>query len=124
MPAAAPGGITPPRTGVEIVASEERNGVLYHTMSDLRTNGQVPNVTRTSARRLWRYAIALKEKGTFHEDKVNWVGDLGLWHKYLRSARNHYDLVQRVPGAGIRVYYGVSEDGIHGPWREVVGIHE
>jgi hypothetical protein len=114
-------GIERPRTGVEIVDSEERKGVLYHTMCDLRDGGLVHNVSRSSARRLWRYAIALEEKGTFEERKVDWHGNLGLWHKYLRSGRPHYDLVQRTPDGEIHVYYGVTEDGIHGPWKAIVG---
>ncbi|MEN6479277.1 MAG: RNA-binding domain-containing protein [Anaerolineales bacterium] len=113
-----------PRTGVEIAASETRNGVQYHTMRDLRDGGQVANVTRSSARRLWRYAIALKEKGAFSPEKVTWHGDRGLWHKYLRSGRPHYDLVQRTPDGSLRIYYGVSEDGIHGEWRQVVGMED
>jgi hypothetical protein len=113
-----------PRTGVEIDETVVRKGVKYHTMRDLRDGNRVHNVTRASARRLWRYAIALKEKGTFQDDKVNWAGDLGLWHKYLRSGRPHYDLVQRTGDGAVRVYYGVSEDGIHGPWKAVVGIKD
>ena len=75
-------------------------------------------------RGLWRYAIALKEKGTFQEGKVTWTGDLGLWHTYLRSGRPQYDLVQREAGKGMRIYYGVSEDGIHGPRRAIVGMED
>ncbi len=116
--------VEPPRTGVEIDETVVRKGVQYHTMRDLRDGGRVHNVTRSSARRLWRYAIALKEKGTFSEDKVVWAGDLGLWHKYLRSGRPHYDLVQRAKDGSVRVYYGVSEEGIHGAWQEVVGKQE
>ena len=93
-------------------------------MRDLRDGDMVHNVTRTSARRLWRYAIALKEKHTFSTDKVTWMGDYGLWHKYLRSGRNHYDLVQRDEQGNVHIYYGVTEDGIHGPWRAVVGMEE
>lgn len=113
-----------PRTGVEIDETVVRKGVKYHTMRDLRDGNRVHNVTRASARRLWRYAIALKEKGTFQEDKVVWMGDLGLWHKYLRSGRPHYDLAQRTPDGAVRIFYGVSEDGIHGPWKAVVGIKD
>ena len=113
-----------PRTGVEIVESVERKGTLYHTMRDLRDNDEVHNVSRASARRLWRYAIALKEKGTFHADKVTWQDNLGLWHKYMRSGRPNYDLVQRLPNGDVRIYYGVTDDGIHGPWRAVVGIED
>jgi hypothetical protein len=121
---ARPGEVEPPRTGVEIVESEDRQGVLYHTMRDLRDGGEVRNVTRSSARRLWRYAIALKEKGTFQLDKVTWKGNLGLWHKYLRAGRPHYDLAQKLTGAEIRIYYGVTEDGIHSAWRPVVGMED
>ncbi|MEA3460173.1 MAG: putative DNA binding domain-containing protein, partial [Chloroflexota bacterium] len=51
----------PPRTGVEIAETVERKGTLYHTMRDLRNGNEVRNVTRSSARRLWRYAIVQKE---------------------------------------------------------------
>ncbi|MEA3408188.1 MAG: putative DNA binding domain-containing protein [Chloroflexota bacterium] len=114
------GAVQPPRSGVEIVKSEKRNGELYHTMRDLRNGNEVDDVTRSSARRLWRYAIALKEKGIFNEDKVSWDGSLGLWHKYKRAGRDHYDLVQKMPDGGVRVYYGVNEDGLEGPWEDVV----
>jgi hypothetical protein len=113
-----------PRTGVEITETETRSGVQYHTMRDLRDSSQVNNVTRSSARRLWRYAIALKEKGTFAADKVTWFGERGLWHKYLRSGRPHYDLVRRAADGSLRIFYGVSEDGIHGVWRQVVGMED
>ena len=113
-----------PRTGVEIVESVDRKGIIYHTMRDLRDGGKVQNVTRSSARRLWRYAIALKEKGTFQEDKVTWKGDLGVWHRYLRAGRTHYDLVQRSRDGRIAIYYGVTDDGIHGPWRALVEVDE
>jgi hypothetical protein len=132
QPEAAPAAEAPapppasdcPRVGVEITESVERKGVIYHTMRDLRDGGEVHNVSRVSARRLWRYAIALHEKHTFQEDKVTWVGDLGLWHKYLRAGRVHYDLVRREPGGQVHIYYGVTEDGIHGPWKAVVGMEE
>jgi len=116
-----PGG---PRTGVEIVDSEERNGIMYHTMRDLRDGSEVHNVTRQSARRLWRYAIALKEKNAFQADKVKWVNDHGLWHRYLRAGKPHYDLVRKDPAGTLHIYYGVSDDGIDGKWRDVVGAEE
>jgi len=116
--------VKPPSTGVEIVKSVQRDGVIHHTMRDLRNGSEVHNVTHSSARRLWRYAIALKEKHTFQEDKVTWKGNLGLWHRYLRTGRPRYDLVQRTPDGQVHVYYGVSDEGIHGPWRQVVGIED
>jgi PHP family Zn ribbon phosphoesterase len=115
------GALRPPSSGVEIVNSEKRDGEVQHTMRDLRNGNEVDGVTRSSARRLWRYAIALKEKGIFDENKVDWDGSIGLWHKYKRAGRNHYDLVQKMPDGNVRIYYGVNEDGIEGPWTEVVG---
>lgn len=115
-------GVEPPRTGVEIVQSEERKGQLYHTMRDLRNGGQVQNVTRSSARRLWQYAISRREKQKPGDNAVSWTGDLGLVRKYQQGRRTRYDLVQRLPDGSMHVYYGVTEEGIHGPWKTVVGL--
>ena len=117
-------GVEPPRTGVEIAESEERKGIMHHTMRDLRDGHEVNNVTHSSARRLWRYAIHLHEEGHFAPDKVSWQGDLGVWHRYRRSGKPQYDLVQRLGDDQHRIFYGVSEEGIHGPWRDVVGAEE
>lgn len=116
--------VEPPRTGVEIVASEERQGKLYHTVRDLRNNNEVQNVTLSSSRRLWHYAIGQHEQNPVVEEKVTWHGDLGLWQRRKTRGVVRYDLVQRLPDGGLRVYYGVSEDGIHGKWRAVVGEEE
>jgi hypothetical protein len=109
-----------PRTGVEIVSSQERKGQLFHSMRDLRDGNVVHNVTRVSARRLWRYAIALKEKRIFDVSNVAWTNDLGLWHKYLRNGKAQYDLVRRTTDGEIHIYYGVTEDGIYGPWKSLL----
>jgi hypothetical protein len=115
------GGIQPPRTGVEIVKTVERKGTLYHTVRDLRQGNVVQNVTRLSARRLWHYAITQKEEHPVSPDKVSWQGDLGLWKKRTRSGQVRYDLVQRGPDGSLRVYYGVTEEGIDGEWKALVG---
>ncbi len=117
---AAPGKIEPPRTGVEIVGTEVRQGTQYHIMRDLRNGNIVKNVTRSSARKLWRYAITEKETRPVDPNKVIWHGDIGLWKKRVHAGVVRYDLVQRDDGE-IRVYYGVTEDGIHGPWLELIG---
>jgi hypothetical protein len=113
---------TAPRTGVEVVSMEERNGARYYTMRDLRNGSVVKNVTRTSARRLWHYAIT--RFSHYPEDLaqagIYWVGNLGLVHRYQQGKGMRYDLVQRTP-QGVRYYFGVTEDGIHGPWEELVG---
>ncbi len=108
-----------PRTGVEVVNTEVRNGVPYHSMRDLRNGSVVHNVTRYSARRLWYYAIMRHEAGPPEPQDVQWNGNVGLWRKVRRANVLRYDLVAREPDGSLRVYYGVTEDGIHGPWREV-----
>ena len=37
-----------PRTGVEILGTDQRKGVKYHVMRDLRNGNVVKNVTRSS----------------------------------------------------------------------------
>jgi len=125
-PAAAPEGaavghIEPPRTGVEIVETEERKGTLYHTMRDLRNGNVVKNVTRKSARRLWHYAISQAEEHPVDPAQVEWRGDIGAVKRHERGGRARYDLVQREHGK-LRVYYGVTEDGVHGEWTRLVGL--
>ncbi len=118
-PAAASGKIEAPRTGVEIIGTEQRKGVKYHVMRDLRNGNVVKNVTRKSARRLWHYAITEKESSPVQPNKVNWHGDIGLWKSYKRGGTTRYDLVQR-DNSELRVYYGVTYDGMHGPWQAFV----
>ena len=118
------GQVSPPRTGVEIVATEERGGIRYHTMRDLRNGSVVQNVTRKSARNLWHYAISQHESQPVEVDKVAWRGDLGMLDSSKRAGKTRYDLVQRLPEGRLRVYYGVTDDGIHGEWRKVVGLEE
>jgi hypothetical protein len=116
-------GVKPPRTGVEVVKFEERNGVRYYTMRDLRNGNVVTNVTKTSARRLWHYAISqyidLPEDLT--KASIAWQGELGILREQSRGKRKRYDLAQRTP-KGYRFYFGVTEDGIDREWKRVVGI--
>ncbi|MGD2040814.1 MAG: putative DNA binding domain-containing protein [Anaerolineae bacterium] len=119
------GGVEPPGTGVQILESVERKGTLYHTMKDLRNGSIVRNVTRSSARKLWRYAITQLENDPIKADQVQWSSTnnrLGLRHSSKRAGKIRYDLVQRMPDGELHVYYGVTEDGIDGPWREF--LHE
>jgi hypothetical protein len=122
-PAPSAPAVGSPRTGVEIVATEERDGVRYHTMRDLRNGSVVKNVTRASARKLWHYAITAKESGELNPERITWHGELGLWRKTQKAGATRYDLVQRA-GDQLRVYYGVTDDGIHGAWRRVVGTED
>ncbi len=117
----SPGRVEPPRTGVEIIATEERQGVLYHTMRDLRNGNVVTNVTRKSARRLWHYAITQAEDHPIDPNQLQWDGDIALIRKRERGGQVRYDLAQREDGK-VRIYYGVTDDGIHGPWARLVGL--
>lgn len=111
--------VEPPRTGVEIIESEDRNGRLYHTVRDLRNGNTVHNVTRASARRLWHYAIMEHENRTLARKDVNWHGEIGLLKAYQRGKDFRYDLAQYDQDK-IRAYYGVTEEGMHGPWQQFV----
>jgi hypothetical protein len=115
--------VEPPRTGVEIVESVERKGTLYHTMRDLRNDNEIKNVTRQSARRLWHYAITQAEDHPMDKSKIEWQGDIGLYKQRKYAGRKRYDLVQREDKEnGLHIYYGVTEDGIHSEWAELVDI--
>lgn len=111
-----------PRTGVEVVGFEERSGTRYYTMRDLRNGNMVKNVTRTSARRLWHYAITTfaKYPADLSQGNVQWQDEYGLVNRYKQGKSWRYDLVQRTL-QGYRYYFGVTEDGIHGPWEQLVG---
>jgi hypothetical protein len=111
-----PGQAGPPRAGVEIVGVEKKGDNRYYMMRDLRNGNIVKNVTRSSARRLWHYAITQYETNPVDDSKVTWQGDYGLWQSYRRAGDMRYDLVQRDNGS-LRVYYGVTEGGMHGPWQ-------
>jgi PHP family Zn ribbon phosphoesterase len=113
-----------PHTGVEIVSTEEREGTRYHTMRDLRNGSIVQNVTRKSARKLWHYAITQHEGQALDVTQIAWRGDMGMLDSSKRAGKVRYDLVQRLPDGSLRVYYGVTEDGIHGEWKKVVGQEE
>lgn len=108
--------IPPPRGGVEIIGTELRNDTQYHVLRDLRNGNVVKNVTRSSARRLWHYAIGQRESNPVKPEKVQWHGSVGLWRRYQKSGETRYDLVQRCQDGSLRVYYGVTDSGLHGPW--------
>jgi hypothetical protein len=126
--AAAPviqNGASPePKTGVEIIAVEERKGKNYYSLRDLRNGNIVHNVTRQSARKLWQYALTEHETHSVDPHKVEWQGDIGLWKKYKRGGQTRFDLLQRDPDQMLRIYYGVTEDGIHGPWQKLIDSGE
>lgn len=108
-----------PQIGVEIVASEERNGNRFHSIRDLRNGHVIHNVTRKGARKLWSYAIAQHEDSPVSKEGVQWKGDIGVVHAEKRAGKVRYDLALRENGE-IRVFYGVTEDGMEGRWAAFV----
>lgn len=113
---------TAPKTGVEVVAMEERDGTRYFTVRDLRNGNVVNNVTIKSARRLWHYALTqyIHIIEDIERWNVKWEGDYGLLNIEKQGKRSRYDFIQRTR-EGYRFYFGVTEDGIHGPWKSLVG---
>jgi hypothetical protein len=116
---------TAPRTGVEVMSVETRGEETYFTMRDLRNGNVVKNVTRKSARRLWHYAISTyaslpADPAQMH---VQWQGMYGLIRQQKQGKSLRYDLIQRADD-GYRFYFGVTDDGIHGPWKRLVGLEE
>jgi hypothetical protein len=107
-----------PAVGVEIVSTEERQGVVYFTIRDLRNCNTVHNVTPVSARKLWSYAINQYLKRPIDPEKVTWYGDYGLWQVGRRAKKLRYDLVKRQPDGSLRVFYGVTADGMDEPWAQ------
>jgi hypothetical protein len=107
-----------PAIGVEIVATEERQGTIYFTIRDLRNCNAVHNVTSASARKLWSYAISQYLKHQPDPAKITWSEDYGLWQVARRAKKLRYDLVKRQPDDSLRVFYGVTADGMDGPWAQ------
>ncbi|MFL5731769.1 MAG: RNA-binding domain-containing protein [Chloroflexia bacterium] len=116
----------PPSTGVEIMSTEMRGTTRYHTMRDLRNQTTVHNVTRQSARRLWHYAIMQNEHGEPAMAEVMWHPQLpiGIWRRGQRAGAMRSDLVMRQPDGTLLVYYGVTDEGLHSPWQDLVDMAE
>lgn len=111
----------PPHTGVEIVTAKARaRGDMQYTMRDLRNNRIIHNVTRSSARKLWQYAISEHDRNVAHKTEIKWLGDVGILKASERAGKLRYDLVQRDSAGELHFYYGVTDDGIHGVWKDLV----
>jgi hypothetical protein len=114
-----------PRTGVEVISVETRDDETYFTVRDLRNGNVVKNVTRKSARRLWHYAITTYASlpADTAQTPIEWQGPYGLIRQQKQGKILRYDLIQRTEN-GYRYYFGVTNDGIHGPWKRLVGLDE
>lgn len=114
--------VIPPRTGVEIVDSEDRNGTFYHTVRDLRNGNLIKNVTKSSARKLWHYAITQVESGHPKIDEIEWHGNKALLNQRSRDSYTWYDLAMR-DTEGIHIYYGVTDGGLNDEWMTFIQQH-
>ncbi len=111
-----------PRSGVEIVSEQSRNGIWYYEVRDLRTTA---GVTRDKAQGLWAYAISrhedLREKRIDLYSQVRWRGKLGIWRAYRQGNRIKYDLVHRDENNVVdHVFYGVSDWGLGDDWSTLL----
>ena len=118
-PANGRGQLERPRTGVEIVESQERDGTVYHTLRDLRSGNLINNVTRSSARRLWHYAITQAETAPPNFSGVQWRGNVAVLNRRPKGNSALYDLIVR-DDDGIHVYYGVTDSGLSEEWLALV----
>ncbi|MFO7631479.1 MAG: putative DNA binding domain-containing protein [Caldilinea sp.] len=108
-----------PQVGVEIVNSEERNGHRFYTIRDLRNGHVIKNVTRKGARKLWSYAIQQAEDKPVDASKIEWRNDAGFVRMERRAGKVRYDLALR-EGDNVRIFYGVTDDGMDGAWAQFV----
>jgi hypothetical protein len=109
-----------PRSGVEILSETERDGERAYAMRDLGSGRVLENVTRKTARRLWRQALIAREEGLPAPDAIQWHGNLGLWGSTTRDGVRRFNLAFRDDGT-TRYFYAVDENGITEPWRALIG---
>ena len=73
---------------------------------------------------VWHYAITsfAELPSDLSRAKIQWQGQLGLLRRRKQGKSTRYDLIQRTDD-GYCYYFGVTDDGIHGPWKSLAG-HE
>lgn len=122
-PIETPSESNAPLTGVEVLPMDERNGVKYYAMRDLRNGNIVKNVTRSSARRLWHYAIDKFEElsGKPGTNRIEWNGSYGLVQRKDQKKTSNFDLVLKVSDEELRFFFGVTPNGIHSGWKKLTG---
>jgi hypothetical protein len=109
----------PPRTGVEIVESEKREGTFYHTVRDLRNGNLIKNVTRSSARKLWHYAITRMEDDMPKPTEIAWQGNIAVLDIRKKNDNVWYDLAMR-EGEIIHYFFGVTDSGLNENWLALI----
>ena len=108
-----------PRTGVEIVESQQRKNGIYHSVRDLRNGNLIKNVTKSSARKLWHYAIAQAESHKPDPARMQWINDKAVLNMRRKDDYIWYDLALQ-DGDEVRVFYGVTDSGLNDEWLAVI----
>ena len=108
-----------PQDGVEIVDSETRGGTTYYVVRNMRNQRSVGNVTRKGARKLWNYAIAQYEDSPVKTGQIRWKENVGYIRSGKRAGKKRFDLALR-EGSDLRVFYGVTSEGMEGAWAQFV----
>jgi hypothetical protein len=109
-----------PKSGVEILAMEERDGVRYYTVRDLRNKSTVRNVTQKSARDLWLYAIMQHSNDVYDVSTFDWHIDRAVLSRSQRAGKVRYDLALRDAAGKVHIFYGVADDAIDSRWKELI----
>ena len=108
-----------PQDGVEIVDRETRGDTTYYVVRNLRNHRSVGNVTRKGARKLWNYAITQYEDSPVKSNQIRWKENVGIVRSARRAGKVRFDLALR-QGSDIRIFYGVTEEGMEGDWAQFV----
>ena len=109
-----------PRTGVQVMGMEERNGVVYFTVRDLRNNSTIRNVTMKSARDLWHYAITQFADYPNGPEDIDWRGDRAVLTREMRAGKMRSDLAMRDANGHTTVFYGATDDGLDTTWKDLI----
>jgi hypothetical protein len=80
----------------------------------------IHNVTKSSARKLWHYAISQTEGGNLDPKKLKWSKNMAVIRERSKGDNTWYDLALR-DGNQIHVYYGVTDSGLNDEWLALVG---
>ncbi len=109
-----------PKTGVQVLSVDERNGGIYFTVRDLRNNLVVRNVTMKSARDLWHYAISEYADHPGGPEDVSWTGNRAVLAGGVRAGKMRYDLALRDEKGASYVFYGVMQEGLDDNWKDLI----
>ena len=111
-----------PRSGVEILAVEERDGTRYYTVRDLHNKSTVRNVTKKSARDLWLYAIMQHANDIYDANTFDWHNERAVLSRSQRAGKVRYDLALRDAAGRVHIFFGVADDAIDSRWKELIQL--